>query len=296
MGLKYHTIIFVPHSRAKFRKVRISNRQVRWSIAALALLTVTALFVGWKSFTTNVSLDQVTQLQHENDELRRVTAAFEQDFQTLEQRLAQFEDKANSLAIVAGLQHTSEPVGFEASSRGRQSGGTGGDLGSPPPGELDLAELALRSQALAVSLETVGERLEQRDLLISSTPAILPAKGILTSRYGYRRDPIHGRRAFHSGIDISARPGSQVVAAADGIVARAGNIGSLGRAVYLSHKFGHSTRYGHLAQVLVKPGQKVKRGDVIGEVGNTGRATGYHLHYEVHTDGRARNPLEFVAD
>ncbi len=291
MGLKYHTIIFVPHSRAKFRKWRVSNRQVRWAIACVSVLTIGAIFVSWKNFTTNVSLSEVNRLKLENQELRQVTTDFERDFQALELQLATFEDKANSLAIVAGIEDSASSVAL----RNGQGGGTGGALASLRPGDFHLAELAARSQSLAASLSVVGERLEQRKELISSMPAILPAKGIVTSRYGYRSDPMHGRRAFHSGIDISARPGSPVYASADGVVARAGTIGSLGRAVYLSHKFGHSTRYGHMSKLAVQPGERVKRNDIIGYVGNTGRATGYHLHYEVHTAGRAQNPLEFVA-
>lgn len=292
MGLKYHTVILVPHSRAKFRKIRVSNRQIQWGVAAFAVLTLASLFITWKYFTTNVSLEAVNKLEHENQELRRVTSDFEKNFRILAQQLTEFEDKANSLAIVAGIQDSASSVAFHNG----QGGGTGGDLTSLPPGEFDLANLAARTLALAKNLDAASEGLDQRNEMISSTPAILPAKGIVTSRYGYRADPMHGRRAFHSGIDISARPGSPVYASADGIVARAGTIGGLGRAVYLSHKFGHSTRYGHLSKVAVKPGQRVKRNDVIGYVGNTGRATGYHLHYEVLTAGRAQNPLEFVAD
>ena len=292
MGLKYHTIIFVPHSRAQFRKLRVSNRQIRWAAVGLAVLTVGALFVGWKSLTTDVSLDEVASLRQENERLRTVMGDFENSYRLLERQLAEFEDKANSLAIVAGLQES--PAGIPL--RNGQGGGTGGDLEGLPPGELDLADLSRRSRELSGRLAEVDTRLDLREQLISSKPAILPAKGIITSRYGYRADPIHGRRAFHAGIDVSARPGSPVYASADGVVARAGRIGGLGRAVYLSHKFGYSTRYGHLSKIAVEPGQRVKRNDIIGYVGNTGRATGYHLHYEIYRDGRAQNPLEYVAD
>jgi murein DD-endopeptidase MepM/ murein hydrolase activator NlpD len=87
-----------------------------------------------------------------------------------------------------------------------------------------------------------------------------------------------------------------VVATADGIVTRAGVIGSLGRAVYVSHGFGLSTRYGHLLKLAVEPGQRVQRGDVIGYVGNSGRSTGYHLHYEVREANKPVNPITYVHD
>jgi murein DD-endopeptidase MepM/ murein hydrolase activator NlpD len=87
-----------------------------------------------------------------------------------------------------------------------------------------------------------------------------------------------------------------VLAAADGIVVQAERNGRLGKAVYLSHGYGLTTRYGHLSRFNVTPGQRVKRGDTIGYVGNTGRATGYHLHYEVRLDGRPVNPLGYILD
>ena len=111
-----------------------------------------------------------------------------------------------------------------------------------------------------------------------------------------RTDPIHGRRAFHQGLDISARPRTPVYAPADGLVLRAGRIGQLGNAVYVSHGYGLTTRFGHLASLDVEPGDRVRRGDVIGTVGNTGRSTGYHLHYEVHVDGKPVNPVAYLLD
>ena len=132
--------------------------------------------------------------------------------------------------------------------------------------------------------------------LISSTPAIAPVRGIVTSGFGYRRDPITGQRAFHSGIDISAPPGKPVKSAATGVVVKTEEYGGLGRAVYVAHGYGITTVYGHLSRISVTPGQKVERGDVVGLVGNTGRSTGYHLHYEVQVEGKSVNPLAYMLD
>ena len=137
--------------------------------------------------------------------------------------------------------------------------------------------------------EGLSERLEW----LSARPTITPVKGVLTSGYGYRDDPLSGVHAFHRGIDLSAPAGNVVHATADGVVARASRVGGFGR---VAHGFGYSTRYGHLSQIDVEPGQRVKRGDVLGRVGRSGRATGYHVHYEVYEDGRSRNPLEYILD
>jgi murein DD-endopeptidase MepM/ murein hydrolase activator NlpD len=142
----------------------------------------------------------------------------------------------------------------------------------------------------------VEAKLNQRVRWISATPAIAPVKGIFTSGFGFRSDPLTHGRGVHQGIDIAAAPGQPVRASADGVVVKAGTIGGLGQAVYVVHGFGVTTRYGHMSRIEVRPGQRVKRGDVLGRVGNTGRSTGYHLHYEVRVDGDAVNPLAYILD
>jgi murein DD-endopeptidase MepM/ murein hydrolase activator NlpD len=116
------------------------------------------------------------------------------------------------------------------------------------------------------------------------------------SGYAYRRDPFTGQREFHPGLDIVANAGSPIVAPADGVVTQAGRFSSYGKAVFLSHGNGTSTRYAHLSDVSVKAGQKVKRGDLLGRVGATGRAMGFHLHYEVIVGGKKVDPLRYILD
>ncbi|REJ83437.1 MAG: M23 family peptidase [Acidobacteria bacterium] len=290
MGLKHHTIIFVPHSRARFRKWRISNRQVKLASALVALFTLGALFVTWRAFTTTVTLEEVGDLRSENEQLREMNREFEQSFRELQSQLSDFEDRTNSLAILAGVEEIVSTVDSRAGA------GVGGAFIDPPASYLDVESLARRSERLQSQLADVAGGLEKREQWIASRPAIMPTRGILTSNFGIRADPITARRAFHHGVDISARPGTPVFATADGVVLRAGRIGSLGRAVYLSHRFGVTTRYGHLSKIEVEPGATVKRGDVIGYVGNSGRATGYHLHYEVREAGDSKDPRMFMVD
>ncbi|PYR35546.1 MAG: hypothetical protein DMF90_13200 [Acidobacteria bacterium] len=138
-----------------------------------------------------------------------------------------------------------------------------------------------------------------RDLLQAlesrlATPSIWPAHGWLSGTFGGRPDPITGEPGFHQGLDISAERGRPVFATADGRVESASYSGDFGNLVVLRHDFGLSTRYGHLSGFTVRPGQKVQRGDVIGFVGSTGRATGAHLHYEILASGRLINPLQLL--
>jgi murein DD-endopeptidase MepM/ murein hydrolase activator NlpD len=118
--------------------------------------------------------------------------------------------------------------------------------------------------------------------------------GWLTSGFGVRSDPFTGRQASHPGLDISGKTGDPVYATADGRVATAGRTGDYGNLVIIEHAFGLTTRYGHLSRFNVKPGASVRRGDVIGYVGSTGRSTASHLHYEVWANGRPVNPLKLL--
>lgn len=128
-----------------------------------------------------------------------------------------------------------------------------------------------------------------------SVPALKPVRNYaLTSNFGVRSDPFNGGAAMHAGIDMAGPVGEPIYATADGVVTRAGWYGGYGNVIDLGHGRGIETRYGHLSRILVKDGQKVKRGEMIARMGSTGRSTGSHLHYEVRIDGRAVNPVPFL--
>lgn len=294
MPRQHHTVIFVPHAHAKLRKWRVTNLQIGLVTGALLLLTLTAAFFIWSHFSTKANPVEIARLQGENEKLREVNQEFESSIRKLQDQLTSYEDRTRQLAIVAGIATLGEP-GDSAEA------GIGG--GAPVDGTLvdevglqDLPALQGRIRQIDGTLKAVETRLHQRARWISQTPAITPVKGILTSGFGYRNDPVTHGRGDHQGVDIAAAPGQPVRASADGIVMRAGTIGGLGRAIYLAHGYGITTRYGHLSKVEVRPGQRVKRGDIIGRVGNTGRSTGYHLHYEVRQDGQPVNPLVYILD
>jgi len=149
-------------------------------------------------------------------------------------------------------------------------------------------------QGLESRLQSVQTGLLKRNALAAATPSIWPAAGWLTSSMGSRGDPFTGAPDFHPGLDISADRGSPVHATADGTVTFAGGSGAYGNLVTIDHGFGLETRYGHLSRVDVAAGGAVKRGDLVGAVGATGRATGPHLHYEVRVNDRLLNPLQFL--
>jgi len=143
-------------------------------------------------------------------------------------------------------------------------------------------------------LQTVSTDVDKRNQLAAATPSIWPTHGWLSSSMGNRADPFTGEKDFHPGLDISADKGDPVYATADGKVVNASAAGNYGNLVILDHGYGLETRYGHLSAFKVELGQTVKRGDLVGLVGSTGRATSSHLHYEVRANGRILNPLQLL--
>lgn len=157
------------------------------------------------------------------------------------------------------------------------------------------------SKQLAIQSRSIDEILKlarEKSKLLAAIPAIQPVRNenlkAVASGYGYRSDPFTKIRKFHAGMDFSARTGTPIFATGDGVVARADNNASgYGNHIVIRHGFGYETLYGHLSKYKVRPGQRVKRGDVIGYVGSTGRSEAPHLHYEVHKNGQVVNPLNF---
>ena len=293
MSRQHHTVIFVPHAHAKLRKWRVTNLQIGLVTGALVLLTLTAAFFIWSHFSTKANPVEIAKLQGENEKLREVNQEFESSIRKLQDQLTSYEDRTRQLAIVAGIATLGEPGGVAGDTA---EAGIGGGTAVDEVGLEDVPVIQGRIRKIDGTLKAVEARLHQRARWISQTPAITPVKGILTSGFGYRNDPVTHGRGDHQGVDIAAAPGQPVRASADGIVMRAGTMGGLGRAIYLAHGYGVTTRYGHLSKIEVRPGQRVKRGDIIGRVGNTGRSTGYHLHYEVRQDGQPVNPLVYILD
>ena len=168
---------------------------------------------------------------------------------------------------------------------------------SLPDSESDKSAFDLLNGVLKTldsKLQVIRQGVAYREALSDATPFIWPADGWLSGMYGYRPDPFTGQRDFHPGIDISTRRGQPVYSTATGRVSTASHNGSYGNLVEIDHGFGLATRYGHLSAFAVSKDDTVRRGDVVGYAGATGRATGYHVHYEIWMDDRTINPMRLL--
>ena len=289
MGKNIHTVIVVPHSKADFIKFSFSTR----TFVTVAVLLGLTLILSVVAITfTGTAVDRradVARLESENQELQRVNAELETTIAEVQQRLDEFEERTSRLALAAGMvTEDGEPLTVEGTSPAMNTGGPYSRQHGDP------STLKQQGESIAQRLLWVEEAMVSQEERLSSTPTIAPVIGVITDGFGTRRDPFTGRRAYHHGLDLSARRGTPIVAPADGVVVFAGRKGGMGRMLRISHGFGYQTVYGHLDKILVEPGQDVHRGDEIGLVGNTGRSTGPHLHYEVLKDGRYVNPLYYI--
>ena len=245
-------------------------------------------------FSFYQELTELRELRLGNAELKRQNLDYEVSVEHLNDQVVSLEDFVMKLSVMAGL-------GEGAASA---DGGVGGpaDLEFNPPTSAygQVKDELVRMRGELTDLEEQSRVLErfyaQNTVMLASTPSIWPVRGYFSSTYGHRKDPFTGARAMHYGIDISTPAGRPIVATADGIVLYAARRGTYGNIVVIDHKFDMMTRYAHLSKFTVKAGKRVKRGDVIGYVGNTGRSRAPHLHYEVWVDDRTAHPLDYILE
>ena len=287
MNKRYSTIIFVPHARAKFRKLKVSHRLLFSLISLVSTSLCLSTFFSVQYFTSLSQTHELSKLRRENRELQTANEQFGKSVDSLRTQLRTVEDRTRKLAIIAGITTLDE-----ASQGG--SGGLRNDELAGNPYRDDVDKMSFRSSNLAKDLSALEEKFVAQSRMLSSTPSIAPVRGILTDGFGGRSDPFTREPGQHNAIDISSAIGQPIRTPADGIVVKAEWASGYGNVIYISHGYGYSTRYGHLSSFAVRPGQRIKRGEIIGHVGSTGRSTGPHLHYEVRVNNNPVNPLEYI--
>jgi len=293
MARRFYTILILPHAKKRLRKLHLSRNFVvaMFSIAVVvALIGAVTPHLAFKAWSQSSAIERLLE---ENRSLRDEKHAFEDALGELGERLARSEHRTVELASALGLEEMSD-TNLAAGGASAVEPGGGRDIQRILNEDLEV--LGMRAEGLERSLDQVDQAWTERVKILAATPNRRPVQGFFSHGYGWRRDPFTGEREFHYGVDIVAETGTPILAPADGVVTRARRMQGYGKMVHVSHGFGMATRYGHLSEILVRPGQRVQRGDVIGRVGSTGRSTGPHLHYEVFKAGRRVDPRKYLGD
>ncbi len=263
---------------------------------ALCLLTLPVLIglgAHWSARAT------ISQLQTQNTLLEMENASYRDVTGQLASQISSLQTAVDDIGARASVDPAAQSAIDRLPSRVRSRAMGGGSVTAPLlSGAFPEHAFAVLRDLLGVieqRLTTVRSHVDRRQALAAATPSMWPIAGWITSDYGNRTDPFNGASDFHPGLDISADHGQQIYAPADGMVESAAVNGSYGNLITVNHGFGITTRYGHLSRFAVTSGQPIRRGQVIGYVGSTGRSTSSHLHYEVLVNGQLTNPLRLLA-
>ena len=300
-------MLVADRSSGSVRRATVAMRPI--AITACVVLA-TPILIGMgaalKSYSNAADLRASHQtLELENANYRQATDALAGQIASLQLAIA---DLSTRSGLDANLARAMDRLPAIVKSRAMGGGApvveSAGAGSQRDPSDASLSALASPDDTfglLRALLENLNSRLtvvaravERRNALADATPSLWPSYGWLSSTMGPRKDPFTGAPEYHSGLDIASDRGSEVYATAAGTVRHVGRQGAYGNLIVIDHGFGLETRYGHLLKYLVTPGTKVQRGDVIAQVGATGRATGNHLHYEVVANGRLINPLQLL--
>jgi len=272
--------LFVDSLEKKRMEIENQNLKKQLSIVETKLSALDLSLSRSKSFITKLKL--ITNIQDPNYDLALSQANLPEDYRRVHDSTVD-----EPIDFLSSPQERQNQKSFIIESRSNQNYAT-----LAIRIDKSIKETELQEQ----SMTSLWQLLSDRQSLLASTPSVKPSQGWISSLFGYRPNPFTGRTVLHAGIDIAANVGTPIIAPANGVVINTGYDEGYGKVIEIDHGYGLTTRYGHCSQIFVKIGQKVNRFDVIGSVGNTGRSTGAHLHYEVRVAGVPRNPLLYILE
>ena len=291
-----YTILIASRKTGTLRRLTFSRR-LAFGLVGLACAMPVLVGLSWGG----ASVTEVENLRSANESLRLENESYREATYELTEQITSLQTALTQLGEQGTLDAGTRSALAEINriTRVKGTGGAGSEAvlqakrtNQPPETTFGMLKSLLGS--IENRLLSVKTEIEGQQALARATPSVWPISGWLSSAYGYRKDPYTGLPDFHAAIDIAAERGKPIRATADGTVESVGYLGNYGNQVLLNHGHTIATRYGHLSGFNVRLGQKVKRGEVIGYVGATGRATSPHLHYEIIVDGKPMNPVRLL--
>jgi murein DD-endopeptidase MepM/ murein hydrolase activator NlpD len=307
MPNKHLSVIIVPHTKTSTRTLCFSRKTLKIVTVGGAVLVVALLAVLVDYARMNVIRARYRALRVETAAQKSTIEGYEKSITELQTKISHLESYTKKLNVMAGLKSPdvlTAPAGVGGGEPGKDEGESYIEPTASPkaPGGPQVIGLGTvqslnqKAQSIESNLSSLLNFFETDSLRLASTPSIMPAAGWISSVFGHRNDPFTGSWVMHWGLDISTNLGNPIMATADGIVIKVETDKYLGKNVTISHGNGYTTIYGHMSNFAVKAGQKVKRRDIIGYIGQTGKAAGPHVHYEVWKDGQRVDPRNFLLE
>jgi hypothetical protein len=302
MDSKNLKLLYFSTEESEIKSVNLSYKSLVALLAGLVLSILVVIGLLTAAIVKYYQNSKIAELRRQNIVLISQLAQMEGKMKEIRLRLNQLQQFDNDLRVLVDLPRIDEDmrnvgVGGTVDYRDLVLEELPDVLGDRVSSlKMDLEKLDRQIDLEFSSFREIERVLRENQQRIRHTPSIRPVNtGWLKSKFGNRLDPFVDQIRHHDGIDIAAEKGTPIFATADGVVLRVGyDPKGYGRFVVIDHGYGIRTLYGHMSRVLVKRGQRVRRWEKIGEVGKTGRATGYHIHYEVAVNGRPVNPLNFI--
>ena len=294
-----YTVIIVSDHSQSLRKFRVPQRWLRNGAFAAAAAALVALVTSGHYLSLLGTRSENRALNEENAQLRSQILLVEEKVAHISatlDRVERFDAKLRS--AVTPLKEPERklaigPVGKPDERTPGPAPAARESLSALPGGLASLEDEASRQES---SLRELQEYFDDQKSLLASTPSVWPTRGWVTSDFGLRLDPYTAERMMHRGVDIATPLGQSVYTPSDGTVVFTGTEGGYGKVLVIDHGYGVNTHYAHLAEIFVRLGDRVKRGARVAAVGNTGRSTGPHLHYEVRVNGIPENPRKFILE
>jgi murein DD-endopeptidase MepM/ murein hydrolase activator NlpD len=306
-----YTFIIVPHGKSGTISLQLSYLQIKmlgvallFALGAAVLLLVYAVFLhhanGRLQAENRQHLERIAAMNSELARDRMEVSALLNQVQEMNGYIQQLEQLETEIRNKSGM------IKLPSAANGGSGGAERLSLHSPVmQTELSTTDMIKQSsQTLLLVERQIPQKIKETQHLLrdvtamnhrlAHTPSIYPAIGVVTSRFGYRRDPFHGAVRFHDGFDIANRYRTPVYATANGTVVFADRRDGYGKTVEISHSKTLRTSYSHLTEMVVTPGQAVQKGQIIGYMGSTGRSTGVHVHYMVYENGQPVNPEKYL--
>ena len=302
-----YSVIIVSDAKSTNKEFAVSAKFIKTAITAVSFLVVFFGFIIFHYLTMTLDKQKMKRLESENKDKQHKISALTSTIDDLNLRLKNMETYKERIMVATGL---TSPLAL------REVGSGGPEFDTRPGSDFSMAQKTLPVENMALpqnllsktnaikenarqiedSLKSVESMVNQQRLQLAATPVIWPTRGYLSGVFGNRIHPFTGRLEFHYGLDIATQLGNKIVATADGMVLVAERREYIGNVIIIDHGFGYVTHYGHLSGFKVREGQRVKRYDVIGYVGTSGRSSGPHLHYEVRYFDKPMNPADFILD